>query len=135
MRLPPSGLKRDLLLALLFALVAGAFRLPRLGVPNEEIFDEVYHAKSALQYYQGVPPVDWVHPPTSKLLIAVGIASFGYEPWAWRLMPALFACQALFESGDAGEKFGLRIRPALRLKCSRLGLPHGLCDTRRRPGI
>ena len=92
MRLPPPGLKRDLLLALLFALVAGAFRLPRLGVPNEEIFDEVYHAKSALQYHQGVPPVDWVHPPTSKLLIAVGIAAFGYEPWAWRLMPALFGC-------------------------------------------
>lgn len=89
MRLPPPGLKRDLLLALLFALVAAAFRLPRLGVPNEEVFDEVYHAKSALEYLNGQPPTDWVHPPTSKLLIAVGVAAFGYQPWAWRLMPAL----------------------------------------------
>ena len=89
MRLPPPGFKRDLLLALLFALVAAAFRLPRLGVPNEEVFDEVYHAKSALEYLNGQPPTDWVHPPTSKLLIAVGVAAFGYQPWAWRLMPAL----------------------------------------------
>lgn len=89
MRLPPPGFKRDLLLALLFALVAAAFRLPRLGVPNEEVFDEVYHAKSALEYLNGQPPTDWVHPPTAKLLIAVGVAAFGYQPWAWRLVPAL----------------------------------------------
>lgn len=96
MRLPPPGLKRDLLLALLFALVAGAFRLPRLGEPNEEIFDEVYHAKSAREYLEGQPPTDWVHPPTSKLLIGVGIALFGYQPWAWRLMPALFGMALAF---------------------------------------
>ena len=33
-------------------LVAAAFRLPRLGFPPEEVFDEVYHAKTALQYLQ-----------------------------------------------------------------------------------
>src|SRR5678816_3662075 len=81
--------RRDLLLAALLILAAAAFRLPRLGFPSEEVFDEVYHAKTALQYLQGVPPTEWVHPPTAKLLIAVGVWAFGYNSWAWRLMPAL----------------------------------------------
>jgi dolichyl-phosphate-mannose-protein mannosyltransferase len=81
--------RRDLRVALLLALAAAAFRLPRLGFPAEEIFDEVYHAKTALQYLNGEPPTEWVHPPTAKLLIAVGVWLFGYHPWAWRLMPAL----------------------------------------------
>jgi len=81
--------RRDLLVAALLALLAAAFRLPRLGFPREEIFDEVYHAKTALEYLNGQPPTEWVHPPTAKLLIAVGIYFFGYESWAWRLLPAL----------------------------------------------
>jgi dolichyl-phosphate-mannose-protein mannosyltransferase len=70
-------------------LVAALFRLPGLGYPNEEYFDEVYHAKTALQYLRGQEPTEWVHPPTAKLLIASGIALFGYHPWAWRLAPAI----------------------------------------------
>jgi dolichyl-phosphate-mannose--protein O-mannosyl transferase len=89
MALPPPGPRRDLAIAILFTLAAALFRLPRLGVPGEEVFDEVYHAKTALQYLNGEPPLEWVHPPTAKLLIAVGVWVFGYEPWAWRLMPAL----------------------------------------------
>ncbi len=80
---------RTLILALLLASVSAAFRLPRLGIPPEEVFDEVYHAKTALQYLRGEPPAEWVHPPVAKLLIAVGIRLFGYESWAWRLVPAL----------------------------------------------
>jgi len=78
-----------LLLLLALTLVAAAFRLPGLGYPQAEYFDEVYHAKTALQYLRGEPPTEWVHPPTAKLLIALGVALFGYEPWAWRLVPAL----------------------------------------------
>ena len=89
MALPPPGPRRDLAIALVFTLAAAAFRLPRLGVPGEEVFDEVYHAKTALQYLNGESPTEWVHPPTAKLLIAVGVWLFGYVPWAWRLMPAL----------------------------------------------
>ena len=89
MALPPPGRRRDLLIALLFTLAAAVVRLPRLGVPGEEVFDEVYHAKTALQYLNGESPTEWVHPPTAKLLIAVGVWLFGYVPWAWRLMPAL----------------------------------------------
>ncbi len=81
-----SAANRTLLLVL---LVAAVFRLPGLGYPGEEYFDEVYHAKTALQFLNGEPPTEWVHPPTAKLLIAVGIHFFGYHPWAWRLAPAL----------------------------------------------
>jgi dolichyl-phosphate-mannose--protein O-mannosyl transferase len=86
---PPPERQRDLLIAVAFAVAAAVFRLPGLGLPAEEVFDEVYHAKSALQYLQGEPPVEWVHPPLAKHLIAVGVYVFGYQAWAWRLMPAL----------------------------------------------
>jgi dolichyl-phosphate-mannose-protein mannosyltransferase len=76
-------------LLLFVALVAAVFRLPGLDYPREEYFDEVYHAKTALQYLHGEEPTEWVHPPTAKLLIATGIALFGYQPWAWRLAPAV----------------------------------------------
>jgi dolichyl-phosphate-mannose-protein mannosyltransferase len=87
--LPPPGPRRDFWLAVTFAVVAAVFRLPQLGLPAEEVFDEVYHAKSALQYLKGEPPVEWVHPPLAKHIIALGVYVFGYEAWAWRLMPAL----------------------------------------------
>ncbi|PYQ44628.1 MAG: dolichyl-phosphate-mannose--protein mannosyltransferase, partial [Acidobacteria bacterium] len=89
MSILPPGPRRDRFIALGFLLVAAVFRLPRLGFPAEEVFDEVYHAKTALQYLQGENPTEWVHPPTAKLLIAVGIWLFGYKPWAWRLLPAI----------------------------------------------
>ena len=89
MRLPEAGPARDRAIALLLALASAAFRLPRLGFPAQEMFDEVYHAKTALQYLQGQNPTEWVHPPTAKLLIAVGVWIFGYDAWAWRLMPVL----------------------------------------------
>jgi dolichyl-phosphate-mannose-protein mannosyltransferase len=89
MTLPPPGWRRDLWLAVLLALLAAVFRLPGLEYPPEEYFDEVYHAKAARQYLAGEAPAEWVHPPMAKLLIAIGVRLFGYEPWAWRLAPAL----------------------------------------------
>jgi dolichyl-phosphate-mannose--protein O-mannosyl transferase len=85
----PREPRRTLVLLGAVALTAALFRFPGLGYPGEEYFDEVYHAKTARQYLRGEPPTEWVHPPTAKLLIAVGVALFGYEPWAWRLAPAL----------------------------------------------
>ncbi len=82
--------RRELRILFLLTVAAAVCRLPRLGTPNEEMFDEVYHAKSALQYLNREPPVDWVHPPTSKLLIAIGVYFGGYNALAWRFVPALF---------------------------------------------
>jgi dolichyl-phosphate-mannose--protein O-mannosyl transferase len=89
LRLPSEEPRRTLLLLALVTLAAAVFRFPGLGYPAQEYFDEVYHAKTALQYLHGEPPTEWVHPPTAKLLIAVGVWWFGYEPWAWRLLPAI----------------------------------------------
>jgi len=84
------ALRRHAALTLLIVVLAAALvRLPGLGYPGEEYFDEVYHATTAQEYLQGQDPTEWVHPPTAKLLIAVGVAAFGYEPWAWRLAPAI----------------------------------------------
>jgi dolichyl-phosphate-mannose-protein mannosyltransferase len=85
----PTEPRRTVILVGAIAVAAAVFRLPGLGYPGAEYFDEVYHAKTALQYLRGEPPTEWVHPPTAKLLIAAGVALFGYEPWAWRLAAAL----------------------------------------------
>ncbi len=87
--LPERGPRRDLAIALLFLLAAATFRFPRLWFPDEEVFDEVYHAKAALSYLRDETPVEWVHPPTSKVLISLGVWTFGYDSWSWRLAPAV----------------------------------------------
>jgi dolichyl-phosphate-mannose--protein O-mannosyl transferase len=86
---PGRSLSRDLAWVLVLAAVAAVFRLPRLGYPPVEVFDEVYHAKAALQYLQREEPVEWVHPPMAKLLIAIGVHAFGYHAWGWRIVVAL----------------------------------------------
>ncbi len=81
--------RRDFHICLALLAVAALVRFPRLGAPPVEYFDEVYHAKTALEYLEGRSPTEWVHPPTAKLLIAVGVWVFGFVPWAWRLAPAI----------------------------------------------
>lgn len=88
-RLPEPGPRRDLWIAVLFFLIAAACRFPRLSYPPEEIFDEVYHAKAALSYLRGEMPVEWVHPPTAKVLISSAVWLLGYDSFAWRLAPAI----------------------------------------------
>ena len=83
-------LQRHVFLTLVVVvLFAAVFRFPGLGYPTEEYFDEVYHAKTAREYLRGEDPTEWVHPPTAKLLISAGVWVLGYDPWAWRLAPAL----------------------------------------------
>jgi hypothetical protein len=89
LRLPDAGWRRELALALLLAAAAALFRLPRYSYPPEEVFDEVYHAKTALEYLHGQSPTEWVHPPTAKLLIALPVYLLGYDAFGWRLAPVL----------------------------------------------
>ncbi len=89
LRWDPRRWHSTILTLLALTACAALARLPRLGVPPSEMFDEVYHARTALEYLQGRPPTEWVHPPLAKLLIAAGVALFGYKAWAWRLLPAL----------------------------------------------
>jgi predicted membrane-bound dolichyl-phosphate-mannose-protein mannosyltransferase len=62
----------------------------RLGTPDEQIFDEVYHARTAQEYLRDIDPYEWTHPPLAKLAISLGIRLFGMHGFGWRL-PSLVA--------------------------------------------
>ena len=92
-----------------FYLVA----LWRLGFPNQQIFDEVYHARSGMEYVYGLDPHEWTHPPLAKLIIALSQIIFRvrFDPrdgkwqekahyplhfsFAWRYPSLLFAVGSL----------------------------------------
>lgn len=64
-------------------------KLWRLGFPPEMVFDEVYHARAAGEYIIAVKPLEWVHPPLAKLLIAVGVLFYNLTGVGWRVMPVI----------------------------------------------
>ena len=97
---------------LLFAFV---LRIWNLATPKGFIFDEVYYAKNAHSLVQhGVELQDGgsaefiVHPPVGKWLIGLGIKSFGFNEFGWRISAAVigalsvalifFVAKRLFDS-------------------------------------
>ncbi len=58
---------------------------------SETIFDEVYFVRTAEQYLHVQLPYEWTHPPLGKIIIASGIAIFGFNPFGWRIMGVIFA--------------------------------------------
>lgn len=89
------------------ALVFIAFGAWRLGIPSEQIFDEVYHARTAMEYIAGVNPYEWTHPPLAKLIAALSILIFGgqfaleakewteHMAFAWRFSSLVFGAGTL----------------------------------------
>ena len=65
-----------------------------VALPNtymtETMFDEVYFTRTAKQYLSLQWPYEWTHPPLGKLIISVGIAIFGLNPFGWRIMGVIF---------------------------------------------
>jgi len=57
---------------------------------TEMYFDEVYHARTALEYIEHVTPYEITHPPLGKTIITLGIRIFGMDPFGWRFMGTLF---------------------------------------------
>ncbi len=57
---------------------------------NSTYFDEIYYARSAYEYANGLDAYEWSHPPLGKLLITIPVAIFGYNPFAYRLMGNIF---------------------------------------------
>jgi len=57
---------------------------------NSSYFDEIYHARTALEYLRGENAYEISHPPLGKLIIGVGILLFGMNPFGWRFMGTLF---------------------------------------------
>ena len=57
---------------------------------NSSYFDEIYHARTALEHLRGMWPYEISHPPLGKLIIGIGISLFGMTPFGWRFSGALF---------------------------------------------
>lgn len=58
---------------------------------GETFFDEIYFVRTAENYLNLQHPYEWTHPPLGKLIIASGIAVFGFNPFGWRIMGVIFA--------------------------------------------
>ena len=100
--------RTDLLPGILF-VAAVAVLAPRLAVPDEYVFDEVYHAYTAGQYAAGnhdayvwntQAPLDgvgymWNHPPAGILLMTAGIMICGDNPLGWRIASAIFGAMGI----------------------------------------
>ncbi len=54
------------------------------------MFDEIYQARTAYEYINGLPAYEIVHPPLGKILISLGILLFGMNPFGWRFMSVVF---------------------------------------------
>lgn len=56
---------------------------------DQSMFDEVYHGRTAYEFLHGLPIYETTHPPLGKILISIGIALFGMNPFGWRIINVL----------------------------------------------
>lgn len=57
---------------------------------NSMYFDEIYHGRTAYEFLHGLTSYENTHPPLGKILIALGVAVFGMNPFGWRIVGTLF---------------------------------------------
>ena len=81
--------RANALRALLLAAVSLALFMPRLGVTKTYVYDEKAYVSSARAFLNGTAETNPEHPPLGKLLIAVGIKTFGDTPVGWRMASVL----------------------------------------------
>ena len=62
----------------------------RPGYMNSSYFDEIYHARTALEHIENIKPYEITHPPLGKEIIGLGIRLFGMTPFGWRFSGTLF---------------------------------------------
>ncbi|QSF45552.1 phospholipid carrier-dependent glycosyltransferase [Paenibacillus tianjinensis] len=62
---------------------------------NSTYFDEIYHARTAYEYFHGIIAYENTHPPLGKILIGVGMELFGVNPFGWRIVGTLFGVAML----------------------------------------
>ena len=59
---------------------------------SETMFDEELFVRASQQYLNHQEPTaEETHPPLGKLIIAAGIAVFGFTPFGWRIFGVVFA--------------------------------------------
>ncbi len=54
------------------------------------MFDEVYHGRTAYEFLHGLTTYETTHPHLGKIIISIGIALFGMNPFGWRFMSVIF---------------------------------------------
>jgi dolichyl-phosphate-mannose-protein mannosyltransferase len=57
---------------------------------NGMYFDEIYFARTAYEHLHRMEPYDSVQPFFAKILLSLGIATFGMNPFGWRIVGTLF---------------------------------------------
>ncbi|WP_336978044.1 phospholipid carrier-dependent glycosyltransferase [Altererythrobacter fulvus] len=80
----------------IFTAIFAALVFWRLGTPSRIYFDEVHYvpASRILATFDHITNRE--HPLLGKELIALGIAIFGDNPWAWRFFPAVAGVATFF---------------------------------------
>lgn len=61
----------------------------RSSFRNSMYFDEIYHGRTAYEFLHGLTTYENTHPPLGKILISLGIACFGMNPFGWRIVGTL----------------------------------------------
>lgn len=62
----------------------------RQSFRNSMYFDEIYHARTAYEFLNGLNSYENTHPPLGKIIISLGVAIFGMNPFGWRIAGTLF---------------------------------------------
>jgi dolichyl-phosphate-mannose--protein O-mannosyl transferase len=104
--------ERLLTIFLSIMVVGGVIlRIQDVAWPPFFTFDEEPFVRNAHNYMRGLPDTN-DHPPFGKLLIGVGLLSFGFNSLGWRFIPLVFGLQtivlgyffgrSLFDSRRAG---------------------------------
>lgn len=57
---------------------------------NSTYFDEIYFPRTAYEQLNGWNIYELTHPPLGKIIISLGIAMFGMNPFGWRIMGTIF---------------------------------------------
>lgn len=78
--------RRLLLLGAIFLLAFG-FRFYNVAKTSDYVFDENYHATTAINYVEKgfLGPDEWFHPPLRHLSMYLSLKVFGYNPYGWRM--------------------------------------------------
>ncbi|MBO9516645.1 MAG: glycosyltransferase family 39 protein [Porphyrobacter sp.] len=82
------------------AITLGFFALVmvRLTIPSKPFFDEIHYLPAARTILELSHLVNSEHPPMGKVLIALGMGTFGDNPLGWRIMSALFGTLGLWSA-------------------------------------
>lgn len=72
---------------------------------DSTIFDEIYHARTAYEYLNGLTTYETTHPPLGKIFISIGIALFGMNPFGWRIAGTVFGILMLAGIYLFGKRF------------------------------